>query len=200
MPANLTIPSTNGGRFESYPERGKRGVIIERASLTAGSSYYTIKTKLPSRCRVLMSSLKVLTAVGLAHSGASGTSVLCDTFALCNALPTTNATSATTTMVMAVSATGATSTATTGASRSITAGTNETDARSYAGEQLTAANAYNSASSEVTLYLVPMDTGGSEDFNIATTPTEGYNFGTTATVDVQVWYEELKTTNANTNG
>ena len=193
MPIVSNPPTTNGLLSGSYPERGKSKVLIERVSITASSAYMTLTKKLPSRCRVLMSSLKVVAAVGLAHSGASGTSVLGDTFALCNALMATDATSTTTTMVMARSATGATSTNTSGASRSIAAGTSETDAVFFAGEQLTAANAYNTASSEVTLYLIPMDTGGSEDFNLATTVTNGYHFGTTGTVDVQVWYDEFTT-------
>jgi len=169
-------------------------VLIERASITANSAYYTLSIKLPARCRVLMSSLKNVTAVGIGHSGASGTSVLCDTFALVNSLPDTTVSSTTTTMVMAVSATGATSANTSGGSRTVAAGTADTDAKYFAGEQLTAANAYNTTSNEVTLYLVPMDTGGSEDFHIiGGTPTNGYHFGATGTVDVQVWYDAYTT-------
>lgn len=195
MPA-LTIPSTDGGRFESYPERGRKGVIVERCVLTAGSSYFTLKTKLPARCRVLMNTLKIVAAVGLAHSGNSGTSVLCDTVALVNALPTTDGTNATTTGIVAVSATGATSSNTSGASRTVSAATGDLDARAYAGEQLTAANAYNTTSNEVSLYLIPLDTGGSEDFNVNTTPTNGYNFGGGGTIDVEVWYEAYPTVKA----
>ncbi len=188
------IPSTNGEVLGSFPERGRLKCVVERCSITANSAYYTVKAKIPARCRVLMSTLKVVAAVGLGHSGNSGTSVLNDTFALVNSLPNTTATSSTTTMVMAVSATGATSANTSGASRTISAGTADTDARAYAGEQLTAANAYNTATSEVTMYLVPMDTGGSEDFNIiGATPTNGYFFGSTGTVDVQVWVEDFPT-------
>lgn len=190
----FVAPSSEPEFSEGYPARGQMGRLTERVTLTAGSAYATLSGKLPARCRVMMTALKTVVAVGLAHSGNSGTSVLCDTYALVNSLPDTTATSATTTMVLAVSATGSTSTAVSGASRTIAAGTADTDAKYFAGEQLTAANAYNASSSEVTLYLVPMDTGGSEDFNIiGATATNGYNFGSAGQIDVTVWYQAYTT-------
>lgn len=187
-------PSSEPLFSEAYPDRGQMGRLTERVTLTANSSYATLSGKLPARCRVMMVALKTVAAVGLGCSGASGTSVLNDTYALVNSLPDTTVSSTTTTMVMAVSATGSTSTATSGASRTIAAGTADTDARYYAGEQLTGANAYNTSSSETTLYIVPMDTGGSEDFHIiGGTPTNGYFFGNAGQIDVTVWYTAYTT-------
>lgn len=192
MPVIADLPTTNGSLVYSFPERGRQGVLTELVPVTANTSYLTLKKQLPARCRVLMSSLKMTTAVSLQASDASGTSVLCDTIALCNTLPTTNATSTTTTMVMAVSGAGVTSTST-NASRTIAQGTAETSAVFFAGEQLTAANAYATGTGDTTLYLVPMDTGGSEDFSVLTTPTNGYHFDSTGYVEVNVWFEQYTT-------
>lgn len=180
---------------EAYPDRGQLARLTERVTFTAGAAYATCTVKIPARCRVMMSALKIVSAVTLGCSGASGTSVLCDTLALVNSLPDTTVSSTTTTMVMCVSAAGSTSTATaTTGSRTVAAGTADTDAKYAAGEQLTAANAYNTASTEVTLYIVPMDTGGSEDFHIiGGTPTNGYFVGNTGAVDVAVWVQAYTT-------
>jgi hypothetical protein len=199
------VSSKQGGAFvapssapqfsEAYPDRGQMGRLTERVTFTAGSAYATLNGKLPARCRVMMTALKVVAAVTLGNSGASGTSVLCDTLALVNSLPDTTVSSTTTTMVMCVSAAGSTSTATaTTGSRTIAAGTSDDDAKYAAGEQLTSANAYNTASTETTLYVVPMDTGGSEDFHIiGGTATNGYFVGNTGQVDVTVWYQSYTT-------
>jgi hypothetical protein len=188
------VPSTNGAILHRWFGSRRAAELVERVSITADTAVMTLNKKVPARSKVIMQSLKLVTAVGLAHSAASGTSVLCNSFALCQALPTTNATSATTTMVMITSPTGATSTNTSGASRSIPAGTAETSVTFAYGGQVNSALEHNTATSDWTLYMIPIASGESEEFNIQSgTDTDGHHFGTTGTVDVQVWYEDFET-------
>jgi len=210
MSAPSVAPTTTGTITYAWYNGRRAGRLNERVSITANAASMTLNKQLPARCRVLMTALKCVTAVGLAHSGNSGTSVLCDSFALCKSLPTTNATSNTVAnVIVAASATGATSTNTSGASRSISAGTADTSVTYSVPEQysrFTTGSAgtavigstgafFNTATNALTLYLLPVDIDGTENFNQnpGGVATNGYVFGATGTVDVDLWFEEFVT-------
>lgn len=193
MAYSTATPPTTGEYAPGWYGNRKCREIRQRVQITSNAAYATISPKLPGRCKVLWAQLRVISAVGLGHSGNSGTSVLGDTFALCNSLPTTNDTSTTTTMVMLVSGSGATSTATSGSSRTISANTGESGVTAGAPELLNTGAVSYTGSSETTLYLVPLDNGGATDFSVqATTPTNGQYFAT-GEIDVQVFFEEYET-------
>lgn len=154
----------SGGKI-SYAEHDgwKRGTIKERVSITEDSDNAALTTKLPATCRILWVKTKNATAVSVAGAGTNATA---DGFALTNSLPATGTVS-TSTNVMAFQTT-LTDNASKNANSVITA---------------------NTTTNEVTLYLLPTDSGGANYFFRNTTTTSGLHFDAAATVDVEVHFE-----------
>lgn len=205
MPASTVVPTTNGTVTYAWYNGRRAGRINERASITSGTSYYTMNKTLPARCRVLMTALKAVSAIVLNSSTATGTSAP-ESVALCKSLPTTNATSSTISNIVLGWIRGATGTASNNAA--ISAGTADTSVSYSTPEQFAAcktsvggsavagagvgAGLYNTATSDLTLYLVPMRGTGTENFEITAVATNSFHFGATGTIDVDVWFEEYK--------
>lgn len=204
MSLPTVAPNTSGTITYAWYNGRRAGRINERASITSGVSSYTLQRGIPARCRVLMVALKAVSAVVLNSSTATGTSAP-ESVALCKSLPTTNATSATIANIVIGWIRGATGTASNNAA--ISAGTGDTSVQYSVPEQFTrfttgssgtavigATGAFfNTATSDLSLYLVPMRGTGSENFEITAAATNSFHFGATATIDVDVWFEEFKT-------
>lgn len=197
-------PSTSGTVTYAWYNGRRAGRLNERASITSGSSYYTLQRTIPARCRVLMTALKAVSAISLGASTATGTSAP-ESVALCKSLPTTNATSATIANIVVGWIRG--STATASAQTTISAGTADTSVTYSVPEQFTrfttgssgtavigaTGSFFNTATSDLTLYLVPMRGTGSENFEMTAVATNSFHFAATGTIDVDVWFEEFKT-------
>ena len=204
MSVPTVAPTTSGTTTYAWYNGRRAGRINERASLTSGSSYYTLQKTLPARCRVLMTALKAVSNISLGSSTATGTSAP-ESVALCKSLPTTNATSNTIANIVIGWIRGATATAS--AATIISAGTGDTSVSYSVPEQFTrfttgssgtavigaTGSFFNTATSDLSLYLVPMRGTGSENFEITAAATNSFHFAATGTIDVDVWFEEYKT-------
>jgi hypothetical protein len=203
MSAPTAAPTTSGTVTYAWYNGRRAGRINERCSITSGTSSYTLQKTLPSRCRVMMTALKAVSAIVLNSSTATGTSAP-ESVALCKSLPTTNATSSTVNNIVLGWIRGATGTASNNAA--IAAGTGFTSV-SYSTPEMFAAcktsvggsavagagigaGPYNTATSDLNLYLVPMRGTGTENFEITSVATNSFHFGATGTIDVDVWFEE----------
>ena len=206
MALPTVAPTTSGVVTYSWYNGRRAGRLNERASITSGVSYHTLNKTIPARCRVLMTALKAVSAITLNSSTATGTSAP-ESVALCKSLPTTNATSSTLNNIVIGWIRGATGTASNNAA--ISAGTADTSVYYSVPEQFAAcktsvggsavagagigAGLYNTATSALTLYLVPMRGTGTENFEITSVATNSFHFGATGTIDVDIWFEEYLT-------
>lgn len=163
----LGVPTTAGAKTAEFPGRSVPIELYERVDISADSAYATLNVTLPPRCRLEWVQFKNQSAVSV--DSPAGTANVADQFALCNALPATGTTTATTMII--------------GVSSALTA-----DAE----KNIHPANVIdNTTTSEVTLYLVPVDNGGAVDFYNHTTATSGYYFDATANVDVSIWVTQF---------
>lgn len=204
MSAPTVAPNTSGTVTYAWYNGRRAGRLNERASITAGTSSYTLARTIPARCRVLMVALKAVSSVALGSSTATGTSAP-ESVALCKSLPTTNATSNTIANIVVGWIRGATGTASNNAA--ISAGTGDTSVTYSVPEQFTrfttgssgtavigaTGSFFNTATSALNLYLVPMRGTGSENFEMTAVATNSFHFASTATIDVDVWFEEFLT-------
>lgn len=197
-------PSTSGTITYAWYNGRRAGRLNERASISSGVGYHTLSKTIPARCRVMMVALKAVSAISLGASTATGTSAP-ESVALCKSLPTTNATSNTIANIVVGWIRGATATAS--AATTISAGTGDTSVTYSVPEQFTrfttgsagtavigaTGSFFNTATSDLNLYLVPMRGTGSENFELTSVATNSFHFAATGTIDVDVWFEEFKT-------
>lgn len=216
MPLVSIPPTTSGVTLQSYPERGKRKVLIERCSLTADTTFYALQQTLPARHSLLCVSIKTVTAVTIENGGSTntGTSVLCERLALIKNIPASGTSTTKNGVIIGVSNPGPTQAGTN--QIIIAAGTADTSVAMNFYEIITNTNvggtssAFDATSSSaLSLFLLPIDggtattfigmTAASEVFNMGTNvatgaaATSGYNIASTGTVDVQVWYDDFTT-------
>jgi len=204
MSEQTIAPTTSGVVTYKWYDGRRAGRLNERASIAAGAGYHTLNRTIPARCRVLMVALKAVSAVSLGSSTATGTSAP-ESVALCKSLPTTNGTSNTVANVVVGWIRGATASAS--AATTIAAGTADTSVTYSVPEQFSrfttgssgtavigaTGSFFNTATSALSLHLVPMRGTGAENFELTAVATNSFHFVSTATIDVDVWFEEFKT-------
>lgn len=161
--AILNTTPVTGGTID-YKVHGNSKVfhIIERVSIDDDSGYAALTQKLPARCRVDWVQFKLRSAVVVAD-GVDTNGGTPDTFALVNSI----ATGASTVSTMAYAV----------ASTTLDSGTEQNRVPAVTS---------NTTTSPVSLYLRPIDSGGSQYFNLNSTPTSGFYFNADATVDVVI--------------
>lgn len=195
MPLVANLPTTSGTVVESYPERGKRKVIIERCSLTADTAFFQLQSTLPARHQLIATSIKTVSAVTIENGGSTntGTSVLCERLALCKGtaaatIPVAASGTSTTKngIIIGVTAPGPTQAGTN--QIIIAAATSDTNVAMNFYEIITNTNVGGTSSAfdatstaALTLFLVPIDGGTATSFIGMTAATEVFNLGTNVT-------------------
>lgn len=178
MPIITRTPTTAGAVYSDAGANNRRKYIVERVTVTTNASYLTLKSKLPASAAIVWASLAINSGNLVLANSTLTASILADQIDLVagTAPPTTSGTSSVTSGVIARS--GAT----------LTAGTK------WCGGPGGSTIQYkeNTATVDHNLYLIPTDAGGSEDYNVNTTPSNGYNFGVvTGEIDVVLFYEDF---------
>ena len=176
MPSIARTPTTAGKLYKDVGINAARKTIVQRCQITAASSYFSLANQLPAACALVWASLKIATgSLTLANSASTGTDALCDEVALVAGVPTTSGTNSVTTGVIAHS------------------GTTLANGTEWRLSQANMTYKENVTTSPVTLALIPTDWAGSQDYNVNTTPSNGYQFGSvSAEIDVVVVYDVFR--------
>ena len=168
--ATLNEVPTTVGKVDAGWYNGRRAAhMTERVAITTLTSSATLTKKLPARCRLVWASIQYASTIAFAGADATATA---DRVALVNALPSGSVGASTSVILF-----GSTTLTTSGVTRDVPNVTK------------------NTGSTEVTLYLVLADGGGSAYLNRnATAATSGLHFSGTANVDIGIYYETFEDT------
>jgi len=167
---------TEGGDSGTAPNRRvSRGFYLrERVSVSEDSAFATLSKKLPSNCVVNYIATKAASAVSVT----GGQTATADSYTLSSTAPTSMTTNVTTQFLLPQQTTLTSNT------RTLTAPAN----------LVGSSNQFNTASTEVSLYIVPTETAAGTNRRVevnTTTPTNGCHFDATASIDVYVWGERF---------